>query len=188
MKIVITIIIIILSKFIYNLYYFLCARFYLKKYDEYIDKNTDNKQDGKSGWFISDNRQRIVDVFKKANIKDAKFTNIEEVGYGQIQSSHPSMFDNLAVLRKDVSPLIYTKFREAKQVYKNRIKDSFNPIFWVDFILYFPKVIFGYFDISGDKSIVKVFQLLWWLIGLVSALIGIFFNDNFINWVRGIIQ
>ena len=186
------IIAIILFKFLYNLYYFFCVRFYLKKYDEYIQSSindaVEERVDNKGNWFISDNRQKIVEILEKANVKDAKFTHVEELGYGNAQSMHLSVFANLSIIRSDVSPIVYSKIREAKQVYRGRMKDSFNPFFWIDFIFYFPKALFGYFDISGDKTIVKVFQLLWWLFGLASAVISILFNDSFTNWVKLIIK
>lgn len=167
---------IIISKVLYNTYYFLLAKHFLKKYEEYI---TDQKS-----WYITENRQRIVHVLKIANIEDNSFPNVQPVGYGYVRTGNLSMFDNVPSLRKDVVECVFTGLKEAKAVFWNRMLEAFNPVYWAEFIIYLPKNILIYLGISGGSIIVKLFQICWWSLGLLSAIAGIFFNKEFMDWIR----
>lgn len=166
----------VLLKVLYNAYYYLLAKNFLKKYEEYI---TNQKS-----WYITENRQRIVHVFKKANIIDNSFPNVQLVGYGYVRTGSISMFDNISSLRKDVVECVFTGFKEAKAVFKNRIIEAFNPIYWVELIIYLPKNILTYLGITGGSLIVKISQIIWWSLGLLGAIVGIFFNKEFMGWIQ----
>lgn len=69
-------------------------------------------------------------MLKKANISDNNFSNIQPADYGYVTTGHISMFDNIPSLRKDVVECVFAGLKEARAVFKNRIKEALNPIYW----------------------------------------------------------
>ncbi len=176
LRITVVFICIALFKVIYNLYYFLLAKRYLKEYLIYV-KN-------QKRWFIRENRQKIAKLLEQAGIVDSDQPITEPAGYGLVRSSSFSIFKNMAVLRADIVKIISSNFREAVSVYRSRIFESFNPVYWVETTIYLPKVILTYLGFKSDKSLIKIFQLIWWIIAAISTVVGIVFNNGFINWVK----
>lgn len=175
LKIAIVFICIVLFKVIYNLYYFLLAKKYLKEYLNYV-KNQNN-------WSIRENRQKIIKVLEKAGIEDSDQPVTEPAGYGFVRSSSFSVFKNIAVLRRDVVEIINGDLREAVNVYKSRIFESFNSIYWVELIIFLPRVLLSYLGVSAGSIFIKIIQLLWWILAFASTLVGIFFNKEFSAWI-----
>lgn len=168
----------IVSKTMYNLHYLLLIKWYYKKYLELV-KGTDS-------WFIREHRQKIVQLFQNAGIHDATQPITEPAGFGLVRSSSFSVFRNLSVLESEVVAIVNGDFREAIGVYKQRVFESFSPIWWFEMIIYLPKRILIYLGIKESSSIIKLFQIVWWIIGAVSTLIGIFFNREFTSWIQGL--
>ncbi|MBI2032336.1 MAG: hypothetical protein HYT09_01695 [Candidatus Levybacteria bacterium] len=176
MKILILTLFLVSLKVLYNLYYFWTAERYYKEYKEYV-------KDSKS-WFIKEHRQQIVKLFKKAGLEDTNQPDVEPIGYGLVSTGSFSVYRNLALLRNDIVIIINGQFREALGIYKQRIFEAFNPIYWVEQLIFLPRIIFSYLGIKSTNVIVKSAQLIWFLIGAVSIIVGIFFNKEFILWAQ----
>lgn len=84
-----------------------------------------------------------------------------------------SGWDNINSNRLDVIGHIKKLFEEAIGVFRFRMKQSFSPFFWIEFILTIPKLILSYLNIQAPDTLVKVIQIIYWvlmvLIGLHSA-------------------
>jgi hypothetical protein len=173
------IIFIVLIKVVYNLYYFISVKRYFKKYQEYID----NKKD----WYIQGHRQKIIKIFEKANLRDCVIPNIEPMGYGYVNTNGISLFNNIAILENDIATQVVKYLKESEYVYKTRMFDAINPVYWIESFVFLPKIILQYLGVKIEGLIIKIFQIVWWLIVFVSTIIGIFFNENFSNWIRSIL-
>lgn len=176
MKLLYLFIAFILSRSVYGGYYYFLTKRYLKKYREYLNNPKD--------WYVEENKQKVVYVVKKANIEDSYLPSVEPVGFGYVQTGNFSLFLNLASRRKDVVQLVYSKLREANAVFRSRIFESFNPFYWIEVFVYFPGKVAQYFGIAGGRVVIKIFQVIWWFIIFLSTLVGIFFNENFISWLK----
>ena len=151
---------------------------YLKEYITFVKES--------KSWFIRENRQSIIKLLKKAGIEDTDQPITELAGYGMVRSSTFSVFKNIGVRRQEIVEIINGDLREAKSVYRNRIFETFNPIYWIETIFYLPQIISGYLGFKSNSLIVKLFQILWWIIAAISTIIGILFNKEFIMWLENL--
>lgn len=180
-KIIILFVIIICIKVIYNFYYFLLAKWFLKKYKYYIEEN-------RKDFYISNNRQRIVQLFKKSNIKDTHRSHVESLGLGYVGTSSISLFENISGLREDIVNLVFANLQEACSVFRSRILESFNPVYWGELIIFLPKNILVYLGVKPEKIIIKIFQIFYWIIGVISVVIKIFLNNEPTDWINNLIK
>lgn len=160
---------------VYNLYYFVWAGIYIKKYKHYLDNQKD--------WYITKKRQSIVTLLERADIEDSFLPYAEPIGYGQLQTGNISVFKNLAMLRTDVCGIVSQQLVEAQGVFLSRVLNSFNPIFWFELIIFLPKNILTYLGFNPEGIFTKLLQLIWWIIGAISTLGGIFFNKELVLFI-----
>lgn len=177
-KLVTLISLILVTKILYNLYNFSVTKYLYKKYIEYIK--------GSKSWFIKEHKQRIINLFQRAGIKDSYQPNVELAGYGMVSTGNVSVFQNLSVLRKDIVTIINGDFREAIGIYRQRMLEAINPFYLIESFFQLPRLVLEYLGIKPESVFIKLFQLLWWTIVAISTLIGIFFNREFIVWTNNL--
>ncbi|MFC1613513.1 hypothetical protein ACFL23_04235 [Patescibacteria group bacterium] len=175
-RIIYSFVTLVVLKVLYNLYYFLLSKKFFTKYKSYLKDFKD--------WYITENKQKIVKVMQKAGIKDSLRPHIELTGYGYVGTGNVSIFTNLDARRKDIVDLVYSHLRETKAIFKSRIIDSINPFYWIDFVIFLPKRILEYIGVKGSSVILKILQLIWWFLVFMSTIIGIFFNKEFMDWLK----
>lgn len=171
----------VLCKIFYNLYYFLLTRHFFNKYEDYLK----NKED----WYIQENRLRIISIFEKAGLTDSYQPNAQPLGHGYVSTQNISVFENLSVQRKDVVAIVYSRFKESMAIYKARMIEAINPIYWTEMFVFLPKTILLYLGLNAKSLTIKIFQIIWWLINFVSIIVGIFFNKEFkefIEWIKNL--
>lgn len=160
-KIVGLVIILLFLQFINNLYKFKRTKFL---YYQYLDSKITGDME-----FIQ-KKQEVISLFKDAGLKDFAFIHQEFLAYGQHSTMTVSGFDNMNSDRLDVFNHMKTRFNEAIGVYRKRFMDSFNPMFWIDFVFKFPQYLFEFFGVLPEKVIVKIFLILYWLMLLIFGL------------------
>jgi hypothetical protein len=72
--------ILVVAKVVYNTRNLLWTKYYFHKYGEYINS-------GGKGWRIIEIKQRILEMFEKAGIKDTTVTIVEHLGSRMMQCS-----------------------------------------------------------------------------------------------------
>ena len=97
---------------------------------------------------------------------------LEPIGFGRAQQQHMSALDNLTFLNIDILREGRTILTRAKGYYKVEALKSFNPLFWIEFIVFLPRELFKYFgfDINSKSiSIIsKIIQIVYWLASLIT--------------------
>lgn len=90
-----------------------------------------------------------------------------------------SGFDNINSRREDVVLPFQIRFQEAIGIFKLRLHQSYDPVFWVDFILKLPEKLISYFNLPISTSIMNIIQVIYWIfmvgfglnkIGVIDAL------------------
>ena len=152
---------VIILRFITNLYKFFRIKSLYKKYIDYI--GTQNIE------FVQ-NKEEIKSLFKDAGIGDFSIMHQEFLGFGNFENMQLSGFENITNRREDIVVIIQMKFNEAIGVYRKRFKESFNPIFWIDFIIKFPQHLMEFFGILPEKVAVKIFLVIYWILALILGL------------------
>ena len=120
-------------------------------------------------------KTQIVNYIKYAGVKDKHIPVTQSLGYGYIASANASLFDNITSSRQDIAQTALQALLEAKGNYWSRFINSFNPFYWLRIILFIPKYLFSYLGIKEENIAVKIFQITYWLIGIVfTFLISVF--------------
>lgn len=116
------------------------------------------------------NKEEIKSLFKEAGLKDSAVLHQEHLGFGQFTNMKISVFDNLTNRREDIVNNVQIRFNEAIGVFKKRYKDSFNPIFWIEFIIKLPQYLMEFFGVLPEKMVVKVFLIIYWVVAVLFGL------------------
>jgi len=140
-----------------------------KYYDKYINYIKDNN------WKFNEYQKKIIQLFEDADVEDSFVPVVEPVGYGHVTTATVSLFKNLNITTEDIVGLSQKAFHHAIGVYRQRMIDAINPLYWLKTILYLPKITFGYLGVKENNSVIKLFQIIYWL---CSIIIGILSLDN----------
>jgi len=123
----------------------------------------------------------IIELFKKAGQKSPVKGAIEPVGLGHARSFQVDYFENMAVADRDIYSGISVIFKKTIGIYKKNIYDAFNPIYWLELVIYFPQNIIEYVSDGNDKKVVhwsvRLLNILYWLVAFISGICAIY--DHF---------
>jgi hypothetical protein len=169
-------IVLILLRFMMNINKY----FYLKKVihqqkiffeGKVTDANDSQKENSKkaANW-ISENQIEIRKVVINTGVGDQITSYMEPVGLGHAQQQSISALDNLAFLNIEIMKTGREIVNRAKGQYRIQAMKSFNPIFWIEFILFLPKEILKYLGVDNTAKvgslITKIFQIIYWIASL----------------------
>lgn len=130
----------------------------------------------------------ILNYIKYSGISDKKIPISQALGYGQIATTCISIFDNILNNRSDIATHVTDLLLEAKGNYWSRFINSFNPFYWIRIILYIPKHLLSYLGVKADSIIIKVFQLIYWLIGVICTFAFTIFPDEIKAFIMSLFQ
>ncbi len=181
LKIVILFIIVIVIHALYNLINFLryshIEKILLGNYTNDVNLKIKAKS----------NKNTILNYIKYSGVKDKKIPVSQALGYGQVASSCISIFDNLLNNRSDIALQVNDMLLEAKGNYWSKFINSFNPFYWIRIILYIPQYILSYIGLNADSVIVKIFQLVYWAIGIICTFAFAIFPEEIKNLIMSLI-
>lgn|GEM_PF-2676543 len=172
---------IVLALFIRVLYYF----YYYKRGLKYLNILGQylNKQDKPTEARLQAVSSSIVHLIKITGQSKQTIPVVEAMGFGKLASMKIHPIDNLFNLREDVASANYGLIQKAVSKCRANAINTFNPIYWIEFIIYLPVNVLGYIGLKKDGGIVKLFQVVWWLFAASATIIGVVFNKEFMTWI-----
>ena len=129
-------------------------------------------------WDLVQYKHEVIELFKKAGVKDASMSVVQPAGYGQIMTGTASVFSNFPSQRADAATMTVGFFNQAIGVYRRRTINSLNPFSWIDRLLHFPSIVFAYFGSSTEKLIFKLFQVIYWFLGAIFAILTTIYPEE----------
>ena len=160
---------ILFIKIILNLSKFIQCKYYLKKYKKWL---------GNQSWVFLEKKIKVSSLIKGAGLSDCYVPYAEPIGYGYIATHEMSVLNNFPHNRRDIAQLTVELFHNAIGVYKSRMYETVNPLFWIETFIYLPKTIFTYLGAKADSFLVKSFQILWWIIdAIIAVLIAVYHKE-----------
>lgn len=132
-----------------------------QKYLNYWTEKSNNAQQYTS---------EIKMVFKKANIEDKRIGYAEPIGFGQIRTGAANIMDNLFTNNNNFFAGNCQLFNDAIGTFRRRIFENFSPVFWIESLIFLPKNVFQYLGVKADSIFIKIFQILYWLIGVLYTI------------------
>lgn len=170
---------IIIVKFVVNLVRYSQCKWYFKKYQIYLVHPT---------FQFNEYEPTIINLFKSASLIEPYVPYAEPIGFGRLRTGQVSVFSNLTVTRIDVVGLVYKTFHKAIGVYRYRMLESFSPIYWLQAILFLPRLTLVYLGTSPDQVIVKLFQLVYWVLGIILGFLLSIYRTEIEVFVRDLVD
>lgn len=135
-------------------------------------------------WEMVERKSRVVALFRGAGLEDIRRPHIEAVGYGRVATSTISVIDDFPSRREDVVHATVHMFHEGIGVYRSRIIETFNPQYWLQLIVYLPRNVLAYLGVPSEKVVIKVFQLVYWVVGAVAGFLLVMYRTEVETLVR----
>lgn len=121
-------------------------------------------------------RSEIINLFKKANISDAFIPVSQTTGYGRISTQNTSVFLNFPSRHAKLAPIMLEMFDDAVGIYRERYREAFNPLYWIDIVIFLPKNLITYLSLPLETPAFKLCNVLasaiWWIILFLLYLFG----------------
>ena len=133
-------------------------------------------------------KTQIKNYIKYAGVKDKHIPVVQPVGYGYVANSMVSLFDNITNNHEDVAKVAINSLLEAKGNYKSRLIDTINPFYWLRIIIFIPKYIFSYLGLKEESIIIKIFQLIYWLLAVICTFLISVFPDEIKTFIFSILH
>lgn len=163
MKLFICFLVLWFGRLLINLYYFFRIKKLYVIYINYWAKNS---------YKATQYKTEIIEIFKKAGIKDSRIGYSQPIGFGQLQTGTASVINNMFVNRNDILIAMNDYFNDAIGIFRKRIFQNFNIVYWIECILFLPRTIFEYLGLAQSNKIIKIFQVLYWIFSVVYAIYG----------------
>lgn len=133
-------------------------------------------------------KTQIKNYIKYAGVKDKHIPVVQPVGYGYVANSMVSLFDNITNNHEDVAKVAINSLLEAKGNYKSRLINTINPFYWLRIIIFIPKYIFSYLGLKEESIIIKIFQLIYWLLAVICTFLISVFPDEIKTFIFSILH
>jgi hypothetical protein len=137
---------------------------------------------------LVEHKSQVIKLFKDAGVKDNVVGVAQPLGYGQIQVGGTSVFANFPHRREDIVKFTFNMFGEAIGVYRSRTLEAFNPLYWIEFIINLPKHSLSYLGVSPESVVIKIFQLIYWIAGVVVGFLFALYRPEIEKLVRDFIS
>ena len=140
--------------------YFQCKRL-LKLYEKWL-KDTN--------WEYYQRRSIVLRLWESAGVQDANVPSVERVeGYEAVEML--SVFKNFPNRDLDFPQHTFRIFHESIGVYRSRMFESFSPIYWLELLVHLPKKSLIYLSVKPESVLIRIMQVVWWLIITMSTFI-----------------
>lgn len=132
---------------------------------------------------ITAHQMQILKLFKNAEVPDSIIQVTEIISPTQFQRPTASIFENLTTRRINFYPEVNQKFDIAIGVYASRMKETFNPLYWIDLILFAPRYLVRYIGFDTEKAAAKICNVLLTFIWWVAMFFLAFFYNQIKLWM-----
>ncbi len=109
----------------------------------------------------------VIKLFKRANLKNNP-TPVHTDHHSYVAQGAVDTFNSFPTKLERVAYVHIKYYELSESAFYNRIKDCFNPLYWLDLIIFAPKHLLDYLNVDSDKQLYKLFNILftflWWAI------------------------
>jgi len=180
MRILLIIAVILAVRFILNLSKYLRTKKYHDAYISWLSIERESK--------IVAARAQVVALLKDASVKDSYVGTVQPAGYGYMATANASVMDNFPNAREDFAALTNAMFLQALGTYRSRMLQTFNPLFWIEFLIHLPRYALRYLGVSPDAVVIKLAQIVWWIVCAVFGFLYAIYRPDLEAAIKGIIR
>jgi len=114
-------------------------------------------------WEMDEAKLKVIALLKGAGVQDAIVPVADVVLPGLVRRGKLSVFNNLPTLRDDVYPLAGSMLHQAMGVYRGRVFEALNPLYWIELALNLPRHVVGYLGVPAQSVLTRVLSVIYWL-------------------------
>ena len=152
---------------------------YWKQYADYLNTLLVDGNWQQSFDKLNESQTEIVRLFEQANLAPKNISVVERMGYGYIGAGQVRAWDHLTNSRLDIIVSNQKSFHEAIGYFRARRNETFNPAFLIKCLVFWPRSVLAYLGLNKDSSLVKILQILVWLIEVIAVL-------TIEDWIRSL--
>lgn len=116
---------------------------------------------------LARDRSALHRLVAHANISDRVIPRLHHLGYGKAYKISLGVIDQFPSTDPELVEASIFLIQSALGVYRDRMKNAINPLWWIDTLIFLPRAILTYLNISAESVIVRLGQLVWWALGLL---------------------
>lgn len=141
-----------------------------KEYLDYLG----NLANDTENWEFYEKIPEIKEFLIKAGLQSSLVDVYENLGPA-IHRYKLDLFENIAANNIEIASLMRGHLKQAIGVYKRRIREAYNPIYWIELLVYLPQNIVSY--ILGKDAIpnwlIRLMNAIWWICGFIGVIMKI---------------
>lgn len=170
---------------VYRLIDSVVSYFQITKYEEeYKDYIFALASGSKYSGNFREHKKSIIRLFDKVKINHPNFPNTQPTGYGMLCNNMFDAFENMHVNDERIAASMLNSFDTAKGEFKNRIFQCFNPLHWIETVIFLPKIVIEYLGFKENTVFTRILQLIWWI---ATFLYGVY-NTEINNIIKEFID
>ena len=116
---------------------------------------------------IARERSALHRLIRHAGISERVIPHLHDLGYGKACHVNLGVIDQFPSKIPEIAEASTLMIQTALGVYKDRMMNAFNPLWWIDTLIFLPRRILMYLNISAESIIIRPGQLVWWSICLL---------------------
>lgn len=135
-------------------------------------------------WGLVQYQKEVEELITAAGVQDASVPVVKPVGFGHFLKATTSLLLNFPGTDGESAALMTGMFHKAIGVYRRRMWQSLNPIWWMEYIVYLPANMIKYVGFSSESVFTKVLQIVYWVAGICATTIITLYPE----WMKEKIQ
>ena len=132
---------------------------------------------------IARDRSALHKLIAHAGISERVVPRLHHLGYGRAYQVELGVIDQFPSNDPEMVEASTLLIQFALGVYRDRMKNAFNPLWWLDTLIFLPRAVLTYLNISAESIIVRVGQLAWWAGGLLLVA----YKTEILHQIRNVI-
>jgi hypothetical protein len=164
-----------LFKLLVNFSRYIKCKHYLNKYLDWLIDHTSEMVGHKS---------QVIKLFQDAGVEDSYRVVVEPLGFRQIQTAKVSVWANFPNSEEYFAVLTTRMFHQAIGAYRSRVLETFNPLYWIEFVINLPRQALSYLGVSPESATIKIAQLAYWVVGAVFGFLFALYKPEIEKLVR----
>jgi hypothetical protein len=167
---------VILIKAVINLHRLRRCQHYLEAYLAFLKK---------PNWDLVEHKSAVIKLFIDSGIHDYSVPYMPPPNVIKATIPFISVMNQFPTHSAgDVEQLTIRMFHEAIGVYRRRIRESFSPMYWLDFLIHLPKKVLTYLSVPAESLFIKFAQIIWWIAAASVGILKIAYQSEIVSAIR----
>ena len=125
--------------------------------------------------------KEIEQIFVRAKLESTTIDFTKRIGYNKMVYGTADAVSNMFADDMRIVVAIDKKFVFAEGVFAKRIRDSFNPLYWIDCLVFLPRRLAEYLGNDGDGKGSKIANVIYWCLALLVTIAVTFFGERILG-------